>query len=383
MVLNRMIIRQVVSGAVLVFATLSAVAGTYTVKGGDTLYRIATNHGTTPDQLRKTNGLASTAPLRVGQKLVVPGGDQTAATSKSGKKVVVREKLSAGNNKKLAGEKKTGKKPPGTVTAADAEKYNGGPLKLASSSAIVVDAETGKALVLKNPDEVKSIASITKLMTAMVVLDASLSMEDRLTITEADVDKLKHTSSRLPLGTRLTRYEMLRLALMSSENRASSSLGRHYPGGRVAFIRAMNRKSAQLGMSKTRFADTTGLTPHNVSTAADLAKMVKAASQYPLIHQFSTTPGREVALRPNSTPLQYRNSNVLVRDEDTDWDIQVSKTGYTQEAGRCLVMMATVAHKPAVMVFLESEGKLSPVGDANRVKGWIESGKAVTDLARR
>ncbi len=136
-------------------------------------------------------------------------------------------------------------------------------------------------------------------------------------------------------------------------------------------------------MAQTRFEDSTGLTPHNVSTAEDLAKMVQAASQYSLIHEFTTTPGREVALRPNSTPLQYRNSNVLVRDEDTDWDIQVSKTGYTQEAGRCLVMMATVAHKPAVMVFLESEGKLSPVGDANRVKGWIESGKAVTDLARR
>ena len=360
----------------------SAMAGTYTVKGGDTLYRIATTHGMTPNELRAANGLSKTAILTVGQKLTVGKQNkrqvESARTTKQ-KKTAVKETLAAKSGKTISRQES-----PMTdgrlAKASDAEKYTGGPLRLASSSAMVVDAETGKPLVSKNVGEVKSIASITKLMTAMVALDVHPDMNERLTISEADVDNLKHTSSRLPVGTRLTRYEMLRLALMSSENRASSAIGRHYPGGRPAFIKAMNQKAASLGMSHSRFEDTTGLTPHNVSTAEDLVKMVKAASQYPLIHEFTTTPEREVAVRATGVPLQYRNSNVLVRDTDSHWDIQVSKTGYTQEAGRCLVMMATVAQRSAVLVFLESEGKLSPVGDANRVKGWIESGQGKVAL---
>ncbi|MBK8288513.1 MAG: D-alanyl-D-alanine endopeptidase [Cellvibrionales bacterium] len=248
---------------------------------------------------------------------------------------------------------------------------------------MVVDANTGQAIFSKNADQTKPIASITKLMTAMVVLDASPSMQETISVSEEDVDYLKHTTSRLPVGTRLSRYEMLRLSLMSSENRAASSLARHYPGGKQAFINAMNNKASRLGMTHTRFYDSTGLTPGNVSTAEDLVKMVRAASQYDLIHEFTTTPNREVAIRPNSTPLQYKNTNVLVRGVADDWDIKVSKTGYTQEAGRCLVMMAVVANRKAVMVMLDSEGKLSPVGDANRLKDWIESGHAPAQLASR
>lgn len=384
--LNRNLYSRYMVAAWLLLCATGALAGTYTVKGGDTLYRIAVNHGLTPDELRAANGMSKTALLTVGQKLVVnkPAGKRADVARAKKSKTAVKETLKPSSGKvvnhKAGAGANTSVTDPRLVRASDAEKYTGGPLRLASSSAMVVDAETGKPLVTKNAGVVKSIASITKLMTAMVVLDAKPNMSETLSIGDGDVDQLKHTSSRLPVGTRLSRYEMLRLALMSSENRASSALSRHYPGGRTAFIRAMNQKAQSLGMTHSRFEDPTGLTPHNVSTAEDLVKMVKAASQYPLIHEFSTTPGREVAVRARGTPLQYKNSNVLVRDEDSDWDIQVSKTGYTQEAGRCLVMMATVAQRPAVLVFLESEGKLSPVGDANRVKGWIESGQGKVAL---
>ncbi|KJS08019.1 MAG: peptidase S11 [Gammaproteobacteria bacterium BRH_c0] len=252
-------------------------------------------------------------------------------------------------------------------------------MRLESSSVIVVDAISGKTLYEKNAATVKPIASITKLMTAMVTLDAKLPMDEVLTIDKGDIDYLKRTTSRLPMGTRLTRREMLRLALMSSENRAASALSRYYPGGKSAFIDAMNSKAAQLGMSNTRFADSTGLTPKNVSTASDLVKMVAAASEYSLIREFTTTQGREVAITPASFRLQYLNSNPLVRKGV--WDIDVSKTGYINEAGRCLVMKADVAKRPAFMVFLQSNGKYSPMGDASRVKTWIESGASGINIA--
>jgi D-alanyl-D-alanine endopeptidase (penicillin-binding protein 7) len=202
-------------------------------------------------------------------------------------------------------------------------------------------------------------------------------MQEIISIDESDVDNLKHTTSRLQVGTRLPRYDMLRLALMSSENRAASALSRHYPGGKQAFVNAMRIKAAKLGMTHSQFFDPTGLTPANVSTAEDLVKMVKAASQYELIHEFTTTPSREVAMNTSRQPLPYLNTNLLVREGD--WDIAISKTGYINEAGHCLVMLATVANRPSVMVFLEAEGKFSPVGDANRLKNWIEASRGNTD----
>jgi len=255
--------------------------------------------------------------------------------------------------------------------------------RLASRHVMVVDTTNGKELLAKNESATVPIASITKLMTAMVVLDAKLPMDQTLTINNEDVDNLKHSCSRLRIGTQHTRYEMLRLALMSSENRAASALGRHYPGGKRAFVAAMQAKARQLGMTNSRFVDTTGLSPQNQSSAEDLVKMVQAASRYDTIHQFTTTDKREVSFNsPHRYSLGFMNTNALVRGKK--WDIDVSKTGYTNEAGRCLVMMVNVAHRPVVMVLLDSDGKYSPVGDANRIKTWLEkTGGAPSVIAQR
>jgi len=253
-------------------------------------------------------------------------------------------------------------------------------LQLQSTNAVVFDARTGEVLYSKNAEATAPIASITKLMTAMVVLDARLPMDEMLTISKDDIDRLKGTYSRLQIGTRQSRREMLRLALMSSENRAASALGRHYPGGRKAFIAQMNRKAAALRMSHTHFDDTTGLSSHNLSSAGDLVKMTQAASQYALIREFTTTPERTVSFPQPRYSLGFVNTNRLVRAGS--WDIELSKTGYTNEAGRCLVMKTRVGDRPMVMVLLNSQGKLSPVGDANRIKQWLETSNYLA-MARR
>lgn len=358
-----------VASASLAVVATAGTPMTHVVKNGETLYRIAADNNMTVEQLRAINKLNSRAHITPGQTLhLYTRVTQTPVRTSTSPRVIAKIR-----NKPAVVS--------AHVPAPAPEKPNGRYPQLASGSALVIDAATGQTLFSKNADQTRSIASITKLMTAMVALDASPSMHEILSIDDEDVDYLKHTHSRLAVGTRLPRYDMLRLALMSSENRAASSLSRHYPGGKQAFIRAMNNKAASLGMSRTRFYDATGLTPSNISTAEDLAKMVRAASHYDLIHEFTTTPEREVTLASGSA-LQYRNTNALVRDPLSNWSIQVSKTGYTQEAGRCLVMMATVGNRNAVMVMLDSDGKLSPVGDANRLKGWIESGRA-TQLATR
>jgi serine-type D-Ala-D-Ala endopeptidase (penicillin-binding protein 7) len=398
-----MMIRSITKGVVLLAVSAGFVASTFagtpithTVQNGETLYRIAADNGVSVDALRSMNHLSRTSSIKPGQVLLLytrsslaeknAVADQRPKAAEQKPKVIatIRKPSSAKSRHTAAKQDDDELQSQARVEKpAPVSNKSGGYPQLASSSAMVVDATTGQAIFSKNADQTKPIASITKLMTAMVVLDANPPMQEMITVSDDDVDYLKHTHSRLPVGTRLPRYDILRLALMSSENRAASSLSRNYPGGRQAFIKAMNAKAAQLGMSHTRFYDPTGLTPSNVSTAEDLVKMVRAASQYELIHEFTTTPNREVALRPNSTPLQYKNTNVLVRELAEDWDIKVSKTGYTQEAGRCLVMMAVVANRKAVMVMLDSEGKLSPVGDANRLKSWIESGHAPAQLASR
>ena len=254
--------------------------------------------------------------------------------------------------------------------AAQAGLTAAGLPNLKSSIALVVDLVDGHAIFGKNVEHVSPIASITKLMTAMVALDADLPLEETIVIDHADVDQLKHTGSRLNVGTGLSRADMLRLALMSSENRAAASLSRAYPGGREAFIAAMNRKAIELGMYNSRFVDPTGLSSENVSTAQDLAKMVKTAYEYPLIREFTTTSSHEVATTRGRS-LQFRNSNGLVKSPD--WDIGLSKTGYISEAGRCLVMQAKIAARPVVIVLLDSLGKNTRMGDANRIKKWLES----------
>jgi D-alanyl-D-alanine endopeptidase (penicillin-binding protein 7) len=273
-------------------------------------------------------------------------------------------------------------RPRASAPAAGAQLAGAGSaLQLQSTSVLVIDRERHTVLLARNPDERTSIASITKLMTAMVTLDARLPMEQTVTIADADIDRYKGTHSRLSVGTHLTRRDILRLALMSSENRAAASLARTYPGGRGRFIAAMNSKAQALSMRSTTFVDPAGLNPQNRSTANDLAKMVQAASNYALIREFTTTTGQIVSLRGGRSTEEFNNTNRLVRYKDPDWHIELSKTGYTSEAGRCLVMQARTADRPLILVLLDSPGKLTPIGDANRVRRWLETQRLGHGLA--
>ena len=240
-------------------------------------------------------------------------------------------------------------------------------LDLKSSVALVMDADTNEVLFSKNPGAVLPIASLTKLMTAVVVAEAKLPLNETLTITDEDVDTEKNSRSRLRVGTSLSREEMLHLALMASENRAAHALGRAYPGGLDAFVAAMNRKAQDLGMKDTRYVEPTGLSSRNQSSARDLATLVRAAQTHPIIREFSTSPEFEVDV--GNRPTQFRTTNALVRSPS--WDIALQKTGYITEAGRCLVMQASMAGRKLIMVFLDSAGKYSRIGDAERVRRWI------------
>ena len=245
-------------------------------------------------------------------------------------------------------------------------------IALRSSSALVQDAETGEVVYGKNAEAVVPIASITKLMTAMVVLDAGQDLDEKITLSREDAVQMKGSRSRLRSGLSLTRGELLLLALMSSENRAAAALGQNYPGGLEAFVDAMNAKAAALQMDESRFVEPTGLSPANVSTASDLAKMVRAAHEYPLIREYSTKS--RATVRASGRALQYGNTNNLVRS--SYWEIGLSKTGYISEAGRCLVMQVRLAEKDLIVVLLDSWGKHSRIGDANRLRKWLESGAA-------
>lgn len=258
----------------------------------------------------------------------------------------------------------------GADRRASVELAAAGAPSLKSGAALVIDLNDGSTIYAKNTKNVVPIASITKLMTAMVVLDGGLPLDEPVVVESADLDSLRRTHSRLGVGTGLPRRDMLRLALMSSENRAAAALGRAYPGGNEAFIAAMNRKAVELGMWSTRFVDATGLSGDNVSTAEDLVKMVRGAYQYPMIREFTTAPAHEVATASGRS-LQFRNSNGLVKNPA--WEIGLSKTGYISEAGRCLVMQARIAARPVVIVLLDSWGKYTRIGDANRIKKWLET----------
>lgn len=246
------------------------------------------------------------------------------------------------------------------------------PLDLRSSVALVMDQDTEEVLLAKNEGAVLPIASITKLMTALVVTEAGLPLDEVLTVTQEDIDTEKHTSSRLRVGSQLTRGEMLHLALMSSENRAANALGRHYPGGLKAFVSAMNAKAALLGMKDTSYVEPTGLSPANQSSAHDLARLVKTAYQVPLIRELSTSTGATV--RVGRQEAQFGTTNRLVKSPS--WDIGLQKTGYISEAGQCLVMQAQLAGRRLVMVFLDSAGKYSRLGDAERVRRWLSDSLA-------
>lgn len=242
------------------------------------------------------------------------------------------------------------------------------PLDLRSSVALVIDQDTQEVLFRKNDQAVLPIASLTKLMTGLVISDADLSMSDMITISQDDVDTEKGSSSRLAVGTMLSRGDLLHLALMSSENRAAHALGRTFPGGMDAFVTRMNAQARTLGMIDTRYVEPTGLSSRNQSSAKDLAALVAAAYKQPVLRELSTSHGREVEVGRRT--LQYNNTNRLVKNPD--WDIGLQKTGYISEAGQCLVMQAQVAGRKLIMVFLDSAGKLSRIGDAERVRRWVE-----------
>ena len=241
-------------------------------------------------------------------------------------------------------------------------------LDLKSSVAYVIDQDTNEVLLSKNDQAVLPIASITKLMTGVVISEAKLSMDESITITQDDVDTEKGSSSRLKVGTTLTRGELLHLSLMASENRAAHALGRTYPGGLHAFVELMNAKATSLGMRDTRYIEPTGLSSKNQSSAKDLATLVSFAYQDSLLRELSTSPSYQVEVGNHT--LNYKTTNRLIKNPD--WDIGLQKTGYISEAGQCLVMQAKIAGRKLIMVFLDSAGKLSRIADAERVRRWVE-----------
>jgi len=321
--------------------------------------------------------LITVAFLAVGIVLPYADGAQAVEARSTEKRVVQKSRVKrpVNDSAKAAAVKrpvlsKAKRAKPKAAVAASTPSV----LAVQSGSALVIEQAGGDALYQKNASQVVPIASITKLMTAMVVLDGSPALQTSISITDDDVDYLRGSRSRLRVGSVLSRESALLLALMSSENRAANSLARHYPGGMPAFVSAMNIKAQALGMRDTHFEDPTGLTSNNVSTANDLAKMVAAAYKYPLIREFTTTA--EATVEVGGREMAYRNTNPLVRS--ASWDVGLSKTGYINEAGKCLVMQARVADKPVVIVLLDSAGKLTRVGDANRIKRWMESAHAST-----
>lgn len=241
-------------------------------------------------------------------------------------------------------------------------------LVLRSAAALVEDQKTGELLIHKKASAIVPIASITKLMTAMVVLDAESDLDALITIQPDDIDTLRHSHSRVPVGAEFRRRDVLLIALMASDNRSAHALGRTYPGGFAACVAAMNEKALSLGLLETRFVDSTGLSSQNVSSARDLVRLVDAAHQYQLIREYTTC--RQAAIRSGRQILEFRNTNRLVLNPR--WEIGLSKTGYIDEAGRCLVMQVQVAKRPLLIVLLDSQGKLTRLGDANRIKKWIE-----------
>ncbi|WP_313371643.1 D-alanyl-D-alanine endopeptidase [Achromobacter animicus] len=313
---------------------------------------------------------AKKAPPKSGKQVATKGtpSKKAGASGKSGKGGKA-DKAARGRRVAAAGAASAAMPPPAASARAEAAA-------LRSSTAYVQDLETSTVIFAKNENVVRPIASISKLMTAVVVVDANLPMDEMLEITDEDVDELKHTTSRLRVGTKLSRGDMLHLALMSSENRAANALGRHYPGGLRAFVAAMNAKAQSLGMTSTRFIEPTGLSSNNVSSPHDLARLLRAASQRPLIHRYSTDTEYEVEI--NNRTQTFRNTNLLVRKPD--WDIKVSKTGYINEAGECLVMLARINGRDLAIVLLDSQGKLSRIGDAVRIRRIVQSEVAMASI---
>lgn len=256
-------------------------------------------------------------------------------------------------------------------------------LQLASVNAMVVDLGSDRILYQKNPDAVVPIASVSKLMTALVTLDAGLPLDERIPIEVRDSIQMQNVISRIRIGSELPRGDVLQLALMASENRAATALAHAYPGGYFAFVRAMNRKAKALGMHSTRFVEPTGLSHFNVSTARDLVRLIRAARDYPEVRRMSTSSKLDARFRRPRQVMAFYNTNRLINNDR--WEIELSKTGYIDEAGRCLVMLSRIDGRDIAMVFLDSFGKRSHIGDAVRVRRWLETGDSgeVPRAARR
>ena len=248
---------------------------------------------------------------------------------------------------------------------------------------MLVDLQTNKIIYSSNPDVIVPIASVSKLMTAMVVLDAKQSMDEYISVNISDTPEMKGVFSRVKLGSELSRHEMMLITLMSSENRAAASLAHHYPGGYVAFIAAMNAKAKSLGMMSTHYVEPTGLSVRNVSTARDLSKLLAAARHYPMLTQLSTTKEKTVAFRKPNYTLGFHNTDHLVNKDK--WNIKLTKTGFTNQAGHCLVLVTEMGNRPVSLVILDAFGKYTHFADAGRIRNWVETGKSgsVPDVALR
>ena len=331
---------------------------------------------------------AATAPAKISKKAVKtgksakkPGAKVAAKSSKATKRVAAADAPKVETRRRRVSYTMNGRRhtvvrrvafEPRQSAVGQAFGLHDSPdgLALRSSIAYVVDQNTGETLFDKNSRAVVPIASITKLMTAMVVLDSKAPLTEQIEVTDEDRDYIKNTGSRLSVGSVLSREDMLHIALMASENRAAAALSRYFPGGRPAFIAAMNAKAKQLGMTDTHFVSPSGLTSENVSSARDLVKMVNAAYQYPMIREFSTDRSYEVY--PGKHSIAYNSTNALVRNPT--WDIGLQKTGFINEAGECLVMQVTIHGRPMIVVLLDSSGKYSRFADATRLRTWLDNG---------
>ena len=374
----------------LAFFTLSCVLAAPAANAANQAPTKKQASSASANKAKKTAGKKATAKETTTAQKKAVAQKKTVAQTKAtaGKKTQAARLTKASTNKKVARKNATATRAvkaaaAGAAAVAVARPSFGqlaglhkvsDPLELKSSVALVLDQDTKEVLFSKNDHAVLPIASITKLMTGLLIAESGLPMDEVLTITQDDVDTEKNSSSRLRVGAKLTRGEMLHLALMSSENRAAHALGRTYPGGLQHFVQLMNNKAKLLGMAETQFVEPTGLSSRNQSSAHDLATLVNVAHANPIMREFSTTPSRTVTV--GNRVLQFNNTNSLVKSER--WEIGLQKTGYISEAGRCLVMQTEVSGRKLIMVFLDSMGKYSRQADAERVRRWLESGHTLT-----
>jgi len=314
--------------------------------------------------------ICATASVGSAQAAVKKAGTRYAASAS--KAHVVKRTISVRGKKKVVYQRVTRVHNFARPTVGDLAGLNlvRDPLDLKSNVALVLDQANSEVLFEKNAGVALPIASITKMMTGLVVVEANQDLDEVLTVTDEDVDRAKFSSSRLKVGDRLTRRNMLHIALMSSENRAASALGRNYPGGLPAFVSAMNAKAQELGMNDTHYVDSSGLSKQNVASARDLAKLVQAAYEHPILRDFSTDP--KAIVENNGRPVVFGTTNRLVAP-NSGWEIGLQKTGFINEAGRCLIMQAMVEGRAVIMVLLDSKGSAARAADATRMRKWLSA----------